>query len=117
MTPVTKCKQCAILSHFRAISVLTKILEHVLYDQIFSHLNKYGLLTPHQSGFRSGYSMQDVLLHVTDRWLRAGKYTGTVFLDLLKNFDIVDHTILCSLLRNYGFQGALYDLLHNYFSD
>ena len=38
--------------------------------------------------------MQDVLLHVTDRWLRAideGKYSGAVFLDLDKIFDTVDH--------------------------
>jgi len=58
-----------------------------LHDQIVGHLNKYDLLTPHQSGFHAGYSTLDVLLHVTDRWLRAideSKYTGIVFLDLAK---------------------------------
>ena len=113
------------LSHFRPISALptlSKILECVLYDQIVLHLNEYGLLTPHQSEFSSGYSIQNVLLHVTDRWLRAideGKYTGAVhvFLDLAKPFDTVDHTILYSKLRYYGFQGTSYDLLHDYLSD
>ena len=66
--------------------------------------------------------MQDVLLHVTDRWLRTideGKYTGAVhvFLDLAKVFDTVDHTILCSKLKYYGFQGASYDLLNDYLPD
>ena len=76
MTPMPKCKQCTSLSHFQ---LLSKILEHVLYDQIYILTDNYGLLSPHQSGFRSGYSTQDVLLHVTDRWLRTideNKYTG-----------------------------------------
>ena len=120
MTPVPKCKNCTTLSHFRPISVLptlSKILERVLFNQIVFHRDKYDLLTPHQSGFRAGYSTQDVLLYVTDGWLRAvdeSKYTGAVFLDLAKAFDTVDHTILCSKLMYYGFQGASYDLLCDY---
>ena len=53
---------------------------------------KFDLLCPHQSGFRSAYSTQDVLLHITDKWLEAidkGKYIGAVFLDLAKTFDTV----------------------------
>ena len=61
----------------------------------------------YQSGFCSGYSTHDVLLYVTDTWMRAidkGEYTRAVFLDLAKTFDTVDHTILCSKLECYGFQ-------------
>ena len=96
------------------LPTLSKILEHVLFNQIVFHLDKYDLLTPHQSGFRAGYSIQDVLLYVTDGWLRAvdeSKFTGAVFLDLAKAFDTVDHTILCMY---YGFPGASYDLLCDY---
>jgi len=108
---------------FRPISVLpvlSKVFERVLYDQIVTHLVGNNLLTPHQSGFRSGYSTQDVLLFVTDKWLRAidqGQYTGAVFLDLAEAFDTVDDTILCFKLKFYGFQGTSYELLHNYLSD
>ena len=38
MAPVPKCKHCTSLSHFRPISVLPKILERVLYNQIVSIL-------------------------------------------------------------------------------
>ena len=75
------------------LPVLSKVLERVLHNQIQSHLIKYDLLCPHQSGFHAGYSTQDVLLHITDKWLKVideGKYnyTGAVFLDLAKAFDI-----------------------------
>ena len=46
-----------------------------------------------------------------------GKYTSAVFLDLTKAFDIVDHKILLSKLRHYGFQGKSFDFLCNYLSD
>lgn len=52
----------------------------------------------HQSGINvcSGYFTHDVLLHVSDRWLRAideSTYTGAVFLDLAK--------ASCDLLCDY----------------
>ena len=74
VTPVPKCKYCTTLSHLRPFSVLpvlSKVCERVLYDQIVTHLVGNNLLTPHQSGFPSGYSTQYVLLFATDKWLRA----------------------------------------------
>ena len=50
-----------------------------------------------QSGFRSGYSTQDVLLYVTDAWLKAidsGQVVGAIFWDLAKIFDCINHDIL-----------------------
>jgi len=80
----------------------------------------FHLLSAHQSGLHAGYSTQDVLLHVTDKWLKAideGKLTGAGFLDLAKAFDTVDHDILLPKLKFYGFQGSSYDLLCDYLSD
>jgi len=57
---------------------------------------KYHLLSfYHQSGLHTSYSTQDVLLHVTDKWLRAvneGQYTGAILLDLAKAFTLQNKT-------------------------
>ena len=58
------------------------MLEHILYNQIVTHLHRHKLLCAYQSKFRADYSTEDVLLYVTDKWLRAideSKYTGAVF--------------------------------------
>ena len=111
VTPVPKCKQCTSLSHFRPISVLpvlSKVLERVLHNQIQSDLIKYDLLCPHQSGFRAGYSTQDVLLHVTDKWLKAIDELKVNILVLcywtcLKPSILhIDHSILCDIMAFKG---------------
>jgi len=67
-------------------------------------------------GFRPGYSTQDVLLHVTESWRKAigeGSYVSTVFLDLAKTFDCVDHEILLKKLSCYDIVGPS----HLWFAD
>jgi len=95
VTPVLKSSKNFTLSNFRPISVLpvfSKLLERVVSDQIVDHFHKYNLFSQKQSGFRHGYSTQDVLLHVVNSCSKAidcGQYTGAVFLDLAKAFLVL----------------------------
>jgi hypothetical protein len=62
------------------------------------------LLHESQSGFRHQHSCQTALTDLIDRWLKCmddGNLIGTIFLDLKKAFDTVDHFILCRKQHYY----------------
>ena len=43
-----------------------------------------------------------------------GKFSCTIFLDLQKDFDSVDHKILLKKLENYGFRGISKSWVNSY---
>ena len=87
------------------LSVLSKIIERHVHDQIYKHLSEHNLLYEYQSGFRPQHSCEAALLQMIDTWLKAiddNQLVGTIFLDLQKAFDVVDHSILVKKLGLYG---------------
>jgi len=77
----------------------------VIYDQLDDNFSSRDLLYKHQSGFKSKFSTDTCLLHLTD-FIRfnmdSGNYVGMALLDLQKAFDTVDHTILLMKLEALG---------------
>ena len=69
------------------------------------YLRSFNLIVSTQSGFRSHHSTESILIKMTDDWLEAmdqGLYTGAIFLDLRKAFDVVNHDLLIAKLQIYG---------------
>ena len=90
------------LNNYRPISVISviaKVFERIIYDQLYNFLTNEDIISNHQLGFRSLRSTATALPEATDDWafnIDRGNVNVVVFLDLKKAFDTVDHDILLS---------------------
>ena len=71
-----------------------------------------GALSEHQSGFRKGHSTTTCLAEFLD--VIYVIYSGVLFLDLQKAFNMVDHHILLCKLEEMGLGEIYVNLLENY---
>ena len=86
------------------LSVVSKVFEKLVNNRIVDHLEKCGLFSDFQYGFRSSRLTADLLTVVSDRIARAFNRSGAtraVALDISKAFDRVWHAGLLHKLKSY----------------
>ncbi|KAK3103174.1 hypothetical protein FSP39_017008 [Pinctada imbricata] len=108
---------------YRPISLtshLCKTMETVLNNRLRWYLEKKGIIDPAQSGFRSNRSTLDHLVTLETEikcGIASKQYTGAVFLDISKAFDLVWHEGLIYKTKNYGITGKFLNFIKNFLTD
>uniref|UniRef100_A0A669EJS2 Reverse transcriptase domain-containing protein n=1 Tax=Oreochromis niloticus TaxID=8128 RepID=A0A669EJS2_ORENI len=123
VTPILKGGDPAILTNYRPISnlcVLAKVLESLVSEQLKEFLYSKEILSKLQSGFRKQHSAVTAATKVINDILVAldkKQHCASLFIDLSKAFDTVDHAILKQRLLLLGLSRHVVSWFTNYLSD
>ena len=111
--PIYKTGAKDEFNNYRPISLLpqfSKILEKLFDDRLEQFICKNNILTDCQFGFRTGRSSSMAIVNLMEKITNSldnKKTVISVFIDLRKAFDTIDHTIPLQKLNNYGIRGIV----------
>ena len=100
--------------------MVSKVFEKLVNNRIVDPLEKCGLFSDFQYGFRSSQSTADLLTVVSDRIARAFNRSGAtqaVAHDISKAFDRVWQAGLLHKLKSYGISGQIFSLISFFLSN
>ena len=106
--------------HVSLLSVVSKVFEKLANNRIVDHLEKCGLFSNFQYGFRSFRSTADLLTVVSDRIARAFNRSGAtraVALDISKAFGRVWQAGLLQKLKSCGISCQIFGPISSFLSN
>ena len=120
VVPIYKKDDKQNVNNYCPVSLLPicgKMFERLIYNVMYDFVAENDLLSPSQSGFRSGDSYSNQLLSINHEILNAfdkGLEVRGIFLDISKAFDKVWHDGLIFKLRQNGISGDIINILRDF---
>ena len=103
VVPLYKGKEFDLVINYQPISLLimmSKVLEKIIYKRIYAFLEAHSILYDSQYGFSNKHSCEQAIGELVGKILQAkeqGLHSASIFLDLSKAFDTLNHDILKNL--------------------
>ena len=92
-------------------------MERSIQIQLLAFLDENKVLSVFQSGFCKKHSTETAVVYLVDHILKQmdkQQFTGAVFIDLKKAFDLVDYHCLLHKLEHYGVRRCSFTWFKNY---
>uniref|UniRef100_A0A8C6KUZ5 Reverse transcriptase domain-containing protein n=1 Tax=Nothobranchius furzeri TaxID=105023 RepID=A0A8C6KUZ5_NOTFU len=120
VVPLFKSGDKHSFTKYRPVSLLpqfSKILQKVFASWLDKFIDKNKILNHEQSGFRTKHSTAMAVMDLVDKLLSAidnKNYFVSVFSDLKKAFDVIDHSRLLLKLHWFGISGVAHQWVNSY---
>lgn len=121
--PIYKNNDKTDVKNYRPIAkipVFAKVIEKIIYNSIYTYFEKFQLFCNEQKGFRKNTNINMALFDLLSSIMTSVDKKNpvcSIFTDMSKAFDFVDHQILLQKLHGYGIRGNIHKLLESYLSD
>ena len=122
IVPLHKKQSTLKKENYRPVAILSplsKILEKLVFNQLYYYFESRSLFHQSLHGYRRGRSTTTALLSMYEKWVFAAskkKLSGIVMLDLSAAFDLVSPKLLIKKLKVYGLETCFISWIESYLS-
>ena len=123
VVPIYKISKKNDVNNYRPISLLSPFstkFETLVCERLSSYFLSNGLLHCKQYRFRKNSTTELAVNQIVEELIEAGEkklINCSVFLDLAKAFNTVNHKILLSKLKGYNIKCSMLNLIESYLKD